>query len=203
MPAQEFYVHVALIAGQQEPHRIAVAGHQVFAVLIDRDQRVVVGFLDRHAAIEVLGVGAFGDQPFGGGIDAGFVEQNRQRHAGPFRIGDEAVQEARRRLQRILGEHARRIAGAFDEGHAGDERIARQRLQCEFQRLPHHAVDHELMLGRVDVRNAAMIDGEVQTVRRHRPVDELVRRARMRIAEFAFRIAQRPHHILFERRGRL
>ena len=200
MPAQELDVHVALIAGQQEPHRIAVAGHQMLAVLIDRDQRVVIGLLDRNAAVEHLPVGALGDQPFRRRIDAGFVEQHRQRHAGPFRIGDEAVQQSRRRLQRLLGEHRRRIAGAFDERHAGDQRVARQRLQREFERLAHLAVNDELVLGRVDVRNAAMIDGEVQAVRRHRAIDELMRRACVRIAKFAFRIAQRPHDVLLERR---
>src|SRR5215831_5278945 len=41
--AQELDVHIALVAGHEEAHRIAVAGHQALAVLVDRDQCIVVG----------------------------------------------------------------------------------------------------------------------------------------------------------------
>ena len=64
-------------------------------------------------------------------------------------------------------------------------------------------MDDELVLGRIDVRDAAMIDGEMQAVRRDRAVEQMVRRARMRIAEFAVGIAQRAHHVLLESRRRL
>ena len=51
-PAQEFHVHVAFVAGQQQPHRVAVAGHDALAVLVERDDGVVVGLLQRHAAAD-------------------------------------------------------------------------------------------------------------------------------------------------------
>src|SRR5271168_4646782 len=44
--------------GHQEAHRIAVAGHQALAILIDRDQGVVIGLLHGNAAIEELRIGA-------------------------------------------------------------------------------------------------------------------------------------------------
>ena len=43
--AHEFDVHVAFVAGQEQAHRIAVARHDAFAVLIERDHGVVQRFL--------------------------------------------------------------------------------------------------------------------------------------------------------------
>src|SRR5262249_52907151 len=48
--ASELDVHVALIAGQQEAHRIAVTRHEPLAVLIERDHGIVQALLDRDAA---------------------------------------------------------------------------------------------------------------------------------------------------------
>jgi hypothetical protein len=202
-PAQEFYVHVALIAGHQEPHRIAVSGHQAFAVLVDRDHGVVISLLDRNAAIQELGISALGHQPFRARIDAGLVEQNRQRDARPFGVRHQPVDRLGGHLHGFAGEHRRRIAGAFHEVHARDQRIARQRLQSEFQRLAYLAVDDELVLGGIDVRHAAMIDGEVEAAGRDRAAEQMMRRAGVRIAEFAGRIAQRARHVLLEARRRL
>src|SRR6516225_2188630 len=126
----------------------------MLAVLVDRDQRVVVSLLYRHAAIEKLRVRALGDQPFRIRVDAGFVEQGRHWDAGPFGVG-------------------------------------------------HEAVDHEFVFGGINVRYARMIDGEVEFVRRNRAVEQLMRRARVRVAEFAGGIAQRPHDVLFEPRRHL
>ena len=61
-------------------------------------------------------------------------------------------------------------------------------------------MDNEFVLGRVDIRHAAMIDGEVETVRRNGTAEQMVRRARVRIAEFSVRIAQRAHDVFFIRR---
>ena len=57
-------VDVALVAGQQQPHRIAVARHQPFAVLVEHDQGVVERLLDRHAAMQAQRVAAFGKSHF-------------------------------------------------------------------------------------------------------------------------------------------
>src|SRR4051812_2776373 len=62
--AQELDVHVALIARQQQAHRIAVSRHQALAVLVNRNERVVVSLLHRHAATEEVCIGALGYHPF-------------------------------------------------------------------------------------------------------------------------------------------
>ena len=51
--------------------------------------------------------------------------------------------------------------------------------------------------------SAGVVDREVQAVRRDRAVEQMVRRARVRVAEFVVRIAQRAHHVLLEPRRRL
>src|SRR5262249_56002008 len=93
--------------------------------------------------------------------------------------------------------------GGLGEMGAGDEWIARQGLERELERPAHHAVDDELVLLRIDVRDAAVIDREVQRVRRDGAVEQMMRRARMRVAELALGIAQRPRHALLESRRRL
>ena len=64
------------------------------------------------------------------------------------------------------------------------------------------------MLVRVDIRDAGVIDREVQRRRRDGAVDQMVRRARVRVARLVIGIAQRAHDVLLEprrllpRRGR-
>ena len=108
------------------------------------------------------------------------------------------MQRLRVRLHRLVGEHRCRIAAALDERHARDQRIARELFEREHQRLLDHAVDDKLVLLGIDIRQAGMIDREVQAVGRDRAVEQMMRRAGMRIAEFVVRIASRPHHVLLE-----
>ena len=49
-PAQIFDIHIALAAGHEQAHRIAVAGHDALAVLVERDHDVIQRKLHRHAA---------------------------------------------------------------------------------------------------------------------------------------------------------
>ena len=196
-PAQEFGVHVAFVAGQQQPHRIAVAGHDALAVLVERDDGVVVGLLQRHAAADCERIRALRQHPRRLRIDAGLVEQRRHRHAGPFRAGHQSVQRLQRRLDRLRREHRRAVAAAFDEMLARHHRVTHQRIDGEFQRLLDHAVDHQHVLVRVDVGNAGMVDGEMQRVRRDGAVELLQRRARVLRPRVALRIAERAHHVLF------
>ncbi len=180
--AQELHVHVALVAGQQEAHRIAVAGHDPFAVLVERDHRIVEALLDRNAAVQGTGIAAFGEEPLGLRIDADLVEQRRKQNAGPFRVGGQPVQRLRGHLHWLRGEHRCRVAAALDEPHARDHGVAVEVFEREDLRLPHHAVDHQAMLGGVDIRNAGVVDGEVQRRRRDAAVDQMMRRAGVRVA---------------------
>ena len=68
------------------------------------------------------------------------------------------------------------------------------------QRLLHHAVDDELVLGRIDVRHAAMADGEMQAVRGDDALEQMMRRAGARIARLVLRIVDGAHHRLLEPR---
>jgi hypothetical protein len=61
-------------------------------------------------------------------------------------------------------------------------------------------MNDELMLRRVDVRQAGMRDGEEQPVGRHRALQQVVRRTRVRIAEFIIRIAESTDHVFLEAR---
>ena len=123
-----------------------------------------------------------------------------ERHAGPFGVGHQAVDRLRRHLHRFAGEHRRRIAGAFHKRHACDQRVTRQRLQRELEGLAHHAVDHQLVPGGVDVGHAGMVDGKVQAVWRDGAAKKMMRRSRMRIAELAGGVAQRLGRPFHEKR---
>ena len=159
--------------------------------------------LHRHAAIERVRIGALGDHPFRVGIDAGLVQQGRQRHAGPLGVGHEAVQRLRGRLHRLVGEHRRAVAAAFHERHARHHRIARQRSSVNTSGCFTMPWITSLCCAGIDIRHAGVDDGEVQAVGRDRAVEQMMRRARVRIAEFVVRIAQRAHHVLLEPRRRL
>src|SRR6266702_4389109 len=202
-PAQEFDVHVAFPAGQQQTHRIAVSGHQPLAVLVERDHGVVQGLGERYAAAQGERVGAFGDEPLGLRIHAGLIEQGGERHPGPLGAGAKAVQRLHARLDRFPGEHRCAVASAFDEAHARHHRIARQRVEREDQGPLHQTVDRQAVPGRVDVRSPGVHDREVQAVRRERAVHQMVRSARVRSARLALGIAQRADDLFLEPRALL
>ena len=65
------------------------------------------------------------------------------------------MQRLHRGLDRLGREHRRAIAAAFDEMLARHHRIAAERLDGEFERLFHLAVDDQRVLVRIDVGNAA------------------------------------------------
>ena len=201
--AQELDVHVAFIAGQPQPHRIALAGLDALAVLVHRDHGVIHRLGERHAAAEMGRIRALGDQPLRLRIDAGLLQQRGEQNAGPFRARCEAVQRLHVGLDRFVGEQRRAVAAAFDEADARHHRIALERVEGEHQRLLDHAVDDELVLGGVDVGHAAMADGEVQAVRRDDALEQMVRGACAGVARLVLGIVDGAHDRLFERGGRL
>src|SRR6266853_5642152 len=123
---QELDVHVALVARQEEPHRVAVARHQALAVLVERDHGVVERLLHRKASAQGERVRAFGDDPLRLRVDAGLVEQSGELDAGPLGAGHEAVQRLHARLDGFPGKQRRAVAAAFDEAEARHYRVARE-----------------------------------------------------------------------------
>ena len=110
------------------------------------------------------------------------------------------MQRLQVRLDRLAGKERRAVAAALDEGHARHHRIARKRVEREGEGPLHQAVDHQAVFVRVDVRGAGVHDGEMQAVRRERPVDQLMRSACVRGAGFALRIGERAHDLSLEPR---
>ena len=197
-PPHPFDVHVAFPAGQEQAHRIAVTGHDPFAVLIERNHGVVQSLCQGHAAAQVRGIGAFGDNPFCFSVDTRFVEQAGERNACPFGTGNEAVQSLNAGLNRLVGKHRRAVAAAFDEGHTRDHRITRKGIQREHQGLFDEAVDDQTMFVRIDIGIAGMRNHKMQRIRRKCPVEQMVRSARMLSSRLGLGVAERTHHLVFK-----
>ena len=176
--AQPLDARIAFVTGQEQPHRIAVLRSQSFAVLVERQQRVIHRLGQRHATAHRRRIGAFGQYPVRGGVDARLVEQDGQRHAGPFAARDQTVEfpagpvDGFRRKPRHPA-----VAGTFDELNARDHRVTRQRIQIEEQRAIDQPVNEQAMRVRIDIRNAAVVALEVQRTRRDHPFEHFQRRA--------------------------
>ena len=128
------------------------------------DDGVVERFLDRHGAGHRRGVGALRQQPLGVGLETGFFEQALERDARVHDAVDHAVGELTAVELRALPLHAG-IGRAFEERDPVDAGEALDVLQRQHQRLLDEAVDHQPMLGRIDLGDAAMVALEAQAVR--------------------------------------
>src|SRR5438067_8503017 len=148
------------------------------------------------------GVRALGDHPFRLGIDTGLFQQRGELHAGPLRTRSEAMQRLHIRLDRLRREERRAVAAALDESEARHHRIARERIEREDERPLYETMDRESMLLGIDLGIAGVRDGEVQAVRRHHPLQPVMRRARVLRARLRVRIAERAHHALLVLGGR-
>ena len=73
-----------------------------------------------------------------------------------------------------------------------------QRIEAVDHRLPHQPVDQETMLVWIDLGFAAAGNHEMQTVRRDRPVQQMMWCARRTATGLELRIAQRADDFLFE-----
>ena len=100
------------------------------------------------------------------------------------------------RLHRVLGEQLRTVAAAFDEIDPRDHRIARKRFEIEDQGLLHQAMDHQAVLGRIDIRKAGSRHHEVQSIRGDRAIEQVVRSAGLLSARLAVRISERAHDLV-------
>jgi hypothetical protein len=80
--------------GQQQAHRIPVFRTEAFAVLVDRNQRVVERLVDGMLRLIAAASAALGEQPAAGGTHARLLKKRAERHARPFAARQEAVQRA-------------------------------------------------------------------------------------------------------------
>ncbi len=172
-PVQPFDADIAFPSRHEQTHRIALARPDALAVLVERDDHVVERLRDRDAADHARRVRAFRDHPFAARVEPGFVQQDRERHAGPFRAGQKPVERTARPLERLGQEAAPAIAGALQEMEMGRHRIAQQGVHIEHQRLAHQAVQDEPMLVGIDVGHAGVMALEMQPVRRDDAVHPL------------------------------
>ena len=130
---------------------------------------------------------------------AGFAQQRRERHAGPFAGARQAVDLLRREIGLVAftAIDAAAVARAF---HRANHRAAREAVQVvegEDQRPIDHAVDQQRVLLRIDRGHAAVMALEVQIGRRDDAVEILERRQARRAA-----LAERDALRALERRPR-
>jgi hypothetical protein len=131
--------------------------------------------LQRQRAVHAGGIGALQHQPFGAGLEPGLGEQQLQRHARIHDVMDHAVGELAAVELRAAPLHAG-IGGAFEKI---DVILARHPLDVfhrEDQRLVDEAMDHEPVIGRVDLGDAAVMALEAQAGRRDDAVELMQRR---------------------------
>src|SRR5258706_6528974 len=91
-------VHVALVAGQHEAHRITVAGHQRLAVLVECDQGIIHCLRKRYAAHQVRRGGALRGETPGPPGEARPLAERRGVYAGPFCGREKNMQNLHPRL---------------------------------------------------------------------------------------------------------
>ena len=179
-PAQPLDAGHALHARHQQPQRIALLRAQHLAVLAVGDDHVVERHLDGHRARQRRAVGALGQDEFRRlAVDADLVEQRRQQDAGPLAAGEHAVRELHRRHRDVAPLHAG-VGAALDEVDARHRREADDVVHREHPRGLDHAVHHQPVLERVDVRNPRVVPLEMQARRRDDAEQVLQRRERDR-----------------------
>ena len=154
------------------------------------DDRVVERFLQRQRARHRGGVAAFQQQPFRFRLQAGFIEQRLQRHAGIHHAMHHAVRVLAAVELRAAPFHSG-IGGAFAEMRAVDARHALQIIEREDQRLVDQAMHDQPVIGRIDFGDAGMMPLEAQSVRR----DDAVERVDRREAHRAFARGGQPFDV--------
>src|SRR5580658_3370641 len=149
--AEPLYVHVPLPTGNDEPYGISLLGAQRFAVLAVGDQHVVKRFLKRDAARHPARVCSLGNHPTSARFQAHLIEQGSEWHTSPFT----ATQKAMASL-RIAGGAGyllpATITSAFEEVNSRNRGQAMKVLHRENQRSFNQAVNHYLVILRIDFR---------------------------------------------------
>ena len=132
---------------------IALLRTQRLAIHAIAHETVVESFCERNGRRALHFLRPFRNDPGRPVLYAGFLEQERERHAGPFGAARQPV-----RFLHCLGIRVRTVSKALDKMNARDVREALQFVHAERQRAVHHAVNHQAMLMRIDVghKRAAM-----------------------------------------------
>ena len=159
---------------------------------------VIQRLLHRYAAMQGERVRAFREQPFRPRVDACFLQQRGEQHAGPFGIGAKSMERLGGGLHRLVGEHRCAVAAALEEVHAGHHRVTRQRFDRIDQRLLNEPMNDKLVLGWIDIRQTGMRDREEQTIGRDRALQQMVRGTGVGIAKFVVGIAAGANDVLLE-----
>jgi hypothetical protein len=119
-PDPEVYRHALWQLGVRPLDAMAVeARNKRYAAIVAGNVGTRVG--GGPFEIALRGVGAFGDQPFGLGIDARFFKKRGEHHPRPFRTGGEPVQRLHGALD---ARHVHRKP--VRSGHAGLRRAGRR-----------------------------------------------------------------------------
>ena len=174
---QPFDVEVALEARHHQPHRKAVRGPQRFAVLTISDESLVHDLVgEGNAAVDAGAVATFGQHPRRALVLGDEVDQEFERHAGPFIGADEAMRVLHRQIGIGLLPVLPAVAGAFDEHHARDRRHPLEIVDAEDQWLRDHAMDQQPVLCGIDIGHAGMAALVMQIGRRDVADQLLMRR---------------------------
>ncbi len=199
-PVQPFDVEIAFPARHQQAHGITLFGTNALAILEQRQNALLMRFLERDGTRQAGGIAAFRQNPFAFGLNARFVQQQAQLHAGPFAARQKAVNAAGVSLRRLGPGIGAAVAAAFHEMHAADARIAQQSVHGEFQRLVHQAVDQKLVRGGIDVGHAIVMALVMQPVGRDDAFQAFQRRVRRAGARRNPRRPRNALHLGFMRR---
>jgi hypothetical protein len=132
-------------------------------------------FLDRQRAIHGRSIRAFQHQPLCIRLDASFIQHGLQRHAGIHDVVHHAVGELAAVELRAAPLHAG-IRRAFEEVDLVHARHALDVVHREHQRLVHEAVDHQPVIGGIDLRDAGVMPLEAQARWRDDAVEFVQRR---------------------------
>ena len=104
----------------------------------------------------LAGVGAFGQNPFRARLDAGFGKQQGEAHARPLAATHQAMAELDGRG--VSGAIAgMTVSRALDKADAGNRWQPPEVVHGEDQRPLHHAVNQQLVRGRVDRGDTGMV----------------------------------------------
>ena len=189
-PAQPLHPDIGFPAGDHRAHRIAVlrVEHLPVHAIGDEDilERLVQGQRTRHCGR----VAAFQQQPFGLRPHPGLLEQNPQRHAGMHHAMDHAVGELRPVELGAAPLHAG-IGGTFAEIHPVDARHPLDVVEREDERPIDQAMQHEPVVGGIELGDAGMVTLEAQSV----GCDHAVERVQRGEADRALRTGREPLHV--------
>ena len=199
-PSQPLDVHVAFKARHDQPQRIALLRTDRLAVLAVGEKAILHRLFNGNAARHCGGIIAFGEQPFCIARKAAFIEDCRQRHAGPVGRGCQSVR-ALHRLHSRFGPLGEAVAGTLQEHDSRDRGEAANVPHRELLRVLDQSVNVERVCGGVDHRRATMTALEMQARRGNRAAALFERRERPRglgrrrleaHAYFGFELRARP-----------